>query len=214
MRNRFDEQLDLLNQKLVAMGHMCEKIIILAADSFFEGQTQIDKISEIGKEINDYEREIESICMKLLLQQQPIARDLRQISSALKMITDMKRIGNQAENIVELAQNLDSTYTENYASIGKMAEATIRMVKLSIEAFVKKDLEKAKDAKQYDDIIDEFFCIIKNSLIQIISENSSSGEYAIDVLMIAKYFERIGDHATNIAGWVEFSMTGLHTSKR
>ena len=214
MRNRFDEQLDLLNQKLVAMGHMCEKIIILAADSFFEGQTQTDKISEIGKEINDYEREIESICMKLLLQQQPIARDLRQISSALKMITDMKRIGNQAENIVELAQNLDSIYAENYASIGKMAEATIRMVKLRIEAFVKKDLEKAKDAKQYDDIIDEFFCIIKNSLIQIISENPSSGEYAIDVLMIAKYFERIGDHATNIAGWVEFSMTGLHTSKR
>ena len=212
MRNRFDEQLDLLNNKLTEMGQMCEKIIILAAESFFEGQVDSETISEIGKEINDYEREIESICMKLLLQQQPIARDLRQISSALKMITDMKRIGNQAENVVELAKNLDSSYAENYACIGKMAEATIRMVKLSIEAFVQKDLKKTKDAKKYDDIIDEFFYIIKNSLIKIIAENPTSGEYAIDVLMIAKYFERIGDHATNIAEWVEFSITGLHNN--
>ena len=210
MRNRFDAQLDLLNNKLTEMGQMCEKIIILAAESFFEGQVDSETISEIGKEINDYEREIESICMRLLLQQQPIARDLRQISSALKMITDMKRIGNQAENVVELAKNLDSSYAENYASIGKMAEATIRMVKLSLQAFVQKNLDKAREAKEYDNIIDEFFCIIKNSLIKIISENPTSGEYAIDVLMIAKYFERIGDHATNIAGWVEFSITGIH----
>ena len=148
--------------------------------------------------------------MKLLLQQQPVAKDLRQISSALKMITDMKRIGNQVENIVELATNLDSTYAENYLSIGRMAESTIRMVKLSIQAFVNKDLEMAKEAKLYDDIIDEFFCLIKNDLISIIHQNPDSGEYAIDVLMIAKYFERIGDHATNIAEWVEFSITGMH----
>ena len=141
MRNRFDAQLDLLNNKLTEMGQMCEKIIILAAESFFEGQVDSETISEIGKEINDYEREIESICMRLLLQQQPIARDLRQISSALKMITDMKRIGNQAENVVELAKNLDSSYAENYASIGKMAEATIRMVKLSLQAFVQKTVK-------------------------------------------------------------------------
>ena len=208
MRNRFDAQLDLLNNKLTEMGQMCEKIIILAAESFFEGQVDSETISEIGKEINDYEREIESICMRLLLQQQPIAKDLRQISSALKMITDMKRIGNQAENVVELAKNLDSSYAENYASIGKMAEATIRMVKLSLQAFVQKNLEKARDAKEYDNIIDEFFCIIKNSLIKIISENPTSGEYAIDVLMIAKYFERIGDHAVNIAEKVIFAITG------
>lgn len=118
------------------------------------------------------------------MQQQPVAKDLRQISSALKMITDMKRIGNQVENIVDLATNLDSTYSENYLSIGRMAESTIRMVKLSIQAFVNKDLEMAKEAKLYYDII--------------------------DVLMIAKYFERIGDHATNIAEWVEFSITGMH----
>ena len=117
---------------------------------------------------------------------------------------------NQVENIVDLATNLDSTYAENYLSIRKMAEATIRMVKLSIQAFVNKNLEMAKEAKLYDDIIDEFFCLIKNDLINIIQQNPDSGEYAIDVLMIAKYFERIGDHATNIAEWVEFSITGMH----
>ena len=117
---------------------------------------------------------------------------------------------NQLENIVDLVTNLDSTYAENYLSIGRMAESTIRMVKLSIQAFVNKDLEMAKDAKLYDDIIDEFFCLIKNDLISIIHQNPDSGEYAIDVLMIAKYFERIGDHATNIAEWVEFSITGMH----
>ncbi len=210
MRNRFDTQLELLNKKLIYMGVMCEKIITLGAESFFQGKVDKNTISEIGKEIDDSEKEIESICMKLLLQQQPVAKDLRQISSALKMITDMKRIGNQVENIVELATNLDSTYSENYLSIGRMTESTIRMVKLSIQAFVNKDLEMAKDAKLYDDIIDEFFCLIKNDLISIIHQNPDSGEYAIDVLMIAKYFERIGDHATNIAEWVEFSITGMH----
>ena len=139
-----------------------------------------------------------------------MAKDLRQISSVLKMITDMKRIGNQVENIVDLATNLDSTYAKNYLSIGRMAESTIRMVKLSIQAFVNKDLEMAKEAKLYYDIIDEFFCLIKNDLINIIQQNPDSGEYAINVLMIAKYFERIGDHATNIAEWVEFSITGMH----
>ena len=210
MRNRFDTQLDLLNRKLIYMGVMCEKIITLGAESFFQGKVDKNTISEIGKEIDDSEKEIESICMKLLLQQQPVAKDLRQISSALKMITDMKRIGNQVENIVDLATNLDSTYAENYLSIGRMAESTIRMVKLSIQAFVNKDLEMAKEAKLYDDIIDDFFCLIKNDLISIIHQNPDSGEYAIDVLMIAKYFERIGDHATNIAEWVEFSITGMH----
>jgi len=131
-------------------------------------------------------------------------------SGKCKYRQELTSIGNQVENIVELATNLDSTYSENYLSIGRMAESTIRMVKLSIQAFVNKDLEMAKEAKLYDDIIDEFFCLIKNDLVSIIHQNPDSGEYAIDVLMIAKYFERIGDHATNIAEWVEFSITGMH----
>jgi phosphate transport system protein len=156
------------------------------------------------------EREIESICLKLLLQQQPVAKDLRVISTALKMITDMERIGDQAEDIAEIITFLDGRTGEECHDIRLMAEATIKMVTDSIDAYVKQDLELAKSVSDHDDVVDDAFDRVKQTLIKMISENTADGEYALDLLMIAKYFERIGDHAVNIAEWVEFSVTGVH----
>ena len=156
------------------------------------------------------EREIESICLKLLLQQQPVAKDLRVISAALKMITDMERIGDQAEDIAEIIPFLDGKTGAEFADFKLMAEETCKMVTDSIDAYVKQDLELAKAVSEHDDIVDEAFGRMKDMLIKMISENNTDGEYAVDLLMIAKYFERIGDHATNIAEWVEFSVTGVH----
>ena len=156
------------------------------------------------------EREIESICLKLLLQQQPVAKDLRVISAALKMITDMERIGDQAEDIAEIITFLNGRTGEECHDIRLMAEATIKMVNDSIDAYVKRDVNLAKAVEDYDDVVDEAFLRVKKTLISMIAENSADGEYAIDLLMIAKYFERIGDHAVNVAEWVEFSVTGIH----
>lgn len=211
MRSRFDEQLAILNKKMIEMGALCEKIIALSAKPLIDGNNEgIRKVAPVGHEIDHMEREIESICLKLLLQQQPVARDLRQISAALKMITDMERIGDQAEDIAEIIIYLDGRTGAECHDIHKMAEATIKMVTESIDAYVKQDLELAKMISEHDDIVDDCFDRVKNSLIKMISENSADGQYALDLLMIAKYFERIGDHAVNIAEWVEFSVTGEH----
>ncbi len=211
MRIRFDEQLELLNNKMTQMGAKCENIIALSAKMLLEGgNSGINNIATIGSEIDNMESEIESICLKLLLQQQPVARDLRQISAALKMITDMERIGDQAEDIAEITEYLGGRTGEECIDIRKMAEATIKMVTDSVDAFVKQDLTLARSVLDYDDVVDDYFDRIKLSLIQMILENPTDGEYAVDLLMIAKYFERIGDHATNIAEWVEFSVTGVH----
>lgn len=156
------------------------------------------------------EREIEGICLKLLLQQQPVAKDLRIISAALKMITDMERIGDQAEDIAEIIVFLNGRTGKECYGIRKMAESTIKMVVDSIDAYVKRDVELSHAVCAYDDIVDNDFNEIKAALIKMISENTADGEYALDILMIAKYFERIGDHAVNIAEWVEFSVTGVH----
>ena len=156
------------------------------------------------------EREIESICLKLLLQQQPVARDLRQISAALKMITDMERIGDQAEDIAEIITFLNGRTGEECHDIRNMAEATIKMVTDSVNAYVQQDLSIAESVAAYDDVVDNCFDRVKSTLIQMIAENTADGEYALDLLMIAKYFERIGDHAVNIGEWVEFSVTGVH----
>lgn len=211
MRGRFDEQLALLNKKMIEMGALCENIIALSAKALLEGNIEkAKKVAEIGGGIDHMEREIESICLKLLLQQQPVAKDLRQISAALKMITDMERIGDQAEDIAEIITYLQGRTGEECHGIRKMAEATIKMVTDSIDAYVKQDLALAKAVSEYDDIVDTCFDGVKSTLIQMISENTEDGEYAVDLLMIAKYFERIGDHAVNIAEWVEFSVTGVH----
>lgn len=211
MRNRFDEQLMLLNRKMIEMGALCEELISLVAKALLSGDSEgANEARAQGHEIDQMEREIESICLKLLLQQQPVARDLRQISAALKMITDMERIGDQAEDIAEIIPFLDGRTGAELADFKPMAEATCKMVTDSIDAYVKQDLPLAKAVAGRDDIVDDAFSRVKDTLIKMISENNADGEYAVDLLMIAKYFERIGDHAVNIAEWVEFSVTGVH----
>ena len=211
MRSRFDEQLMLLNKKMIEMGAECENIISLAVNALLEGDVSgAKRAKEQGHSIDQLEREIESVCLKLLLQQQPVAKDLRVISAALKMITDMERIGDQAEDIAEIIGFLKGRTGRECHDIRLMAEATIKMVTDSIDAYVKQDLQLAKSVSDYDDVVDDAFDRVKQTLIKMITENTADGEYALDLLMIAKYFERIGDHAVNIAEWVEFSVTGVH----
>ncbi len=213
MRSRFDEQLNILNTEMIEMGALCEEAIALASKALTTGDVALaEKVVPISADIDHKERDIESRCMKLLLQQQPVARDLRQISAALKMITDMERIGDQAEDIAEIITYLEGRTAEETVHIRDMAAETIIMVTDSVDAYVKKDTELAKSVITHDDQVDEYFDRIKNSLIKMIAESPENGEYALDLLMIAKYFERIGDHATNIAEWVIFSVTGEHKS--
>lgn len=211
MRNRFDEQLELLNKKMIEMGALCENVIALSTKALLDGDVQMAKqVAPIGHEVDQMEREIESICLKLLLQQQPVAKDLRQISAALKMITDMERIGDQAEDIAQIIEVLGGRTGKECQDIRMMAEAIIKMVTESVDAYVNRDLSLAKAVEEYDDVVDDCFERVKKTLIKMIAENVADGEYALDLLMIAKYFERIGDHAVNIAEWVEFSVTGNH----
>ena len=211
MRSRLDEQLGILNKKMIEMGAECEQIISVSAKALLEGDADgARQAKESGHKIDQMEREIESICLKLLLQQQPVAKDLRVISAALKMITDMERIGDQAEDIAEIITFLGGRSGAECHDIKVMAEATIKMVTGSIDAYVNGDITLAKSVIDYDDVVDDAFDRVKQTLISMISQNTADGEYALDLLMIAKYFERIGDHAVNIAEWVEFSVTGVH----
>lgn len=211
MRSRFDEQLAILNRELIEMGALCEEAIALAAKALTDkDKTMAAKVAAMDAEIDQKERNIESMCLKLLLQQQPVARDLRQISAALKMITDMERIGDQAEDISEIVITLDGQYAENSALLKGMAESTIQMVTESVDAYVKRDTALAQQVIKMDDIVDDYFDQVKAELISKIAGEPADGEYALDLLMIAKYLERIGDHAVNIAEWVIFSVTGKH----
>jgi len=211
MRNRFDEQLYELNRELTEMGTMCEEAIASAAKAMSTGDLELaGKVRANGSAIDQMERDIESRCIKLLLHQQPVARDLRQISAALKMITDMERIGDQAEDIAEIVEFLNGRAVQGMTLIEDMARATIKMVMDSVEAFVQKNLSLAESVIEYDDVVDDYFTQIKENIIALITNGSVDGELALDFLMIAKYFERIGDHATNIAEWVIFSVTGEH----
>ena len=211
MRNRFDQQLFELNRELIEMGAMCEEAIASAAKALSTGDMKLAaKVCENSSAIDQMERDIEGRCMKLLLHQQPVARDLRQISAALKMITDMERIGDQAEDIAEIVTFLNGHTIEGMELIEEMARATIEMVMSSVDAFVKKDVELAEQVIAQDDVVDDYFSKVKYGIISMITENSTDGEFALDLLMIAKYFERIGDHATNIAEWVIYSVTGKH----
>lgn len=211
MRNKFDSQLEKLNLELITMGALCEDAISASVKGFLDDDDELcQKAVEAEDEINRKERDIESICMKLLLEQQPVARDLRVISSALKMISDMERIGDQAYDIAEIAKVIKNSNVKSKIHIKDMAAAATKMVTDSVDSFVKKDVELARAVMAYDDNVDNLFNCVKDELVQLITEDKANGEFCIDLLMIAKYLERIGDHAVNIAEWVEYSITGTH----
>ena len=211
MRNRLDQQLAQLNRELIEMGALCEEVIAMACRAMLEGDVAMaQKVAPLDSEIDQKERDIESLCLKLLLQQQPVARDLRQISAALKMITDMERIGDQAEDIAEIVEFLKGRSVENGDMLEDMSRAVIKMVTESVDAYVKHDIILAEKVVSDDDTVDACFEKVKTALIGRIAQNPADGAYALDLLMIAKYFERIGDHAVNIAEWVMFSVTGVH----
>ena len=211
MRSHFDEQLALLNKELIEMGALCEEVIELASLALAEGNKSLAvQIAPIDAQIDQKERTIESMCLRLLLQQQPVAKDLRQISAALKMITDMERIGDQAEDIAEIICFLKEEDRKEDILLPEMAKASIGMVTESVDAFVKRDIMLAEKVIKDDDIVDRYFDRVKEDLIRKIADDPKDGEYAIDLLIIAKYYERIADHAVNIAKWVIFSVTGVH----
>ena len=213
MRSKFDEQLALLNTEMIQMGALCEEAISLAAKALEEGSTALaDRVRPLENEIDQMERDIEALCLKLLLQQQPVARDLRQISSAMKIITDMERIGDQAADIAEiiLAMLSQGYVPEDVGHICEMAAEVIKMVTGSVDSYVQRDPARANRIITRDDIIDQSFDRVKRVLIKKIAANPDCGEHALDLLMIDKYLERIGDHAVNIAEWVIFSETGEH----
>ncbi|MDR0223094.1 MAG: phosphate signaling complex protein PhoU [Oscillospiraceae bacterium] len=212
MRDKFEQQLTLLNDMLTEMGGMVETAIAMAVKALEKLDVALaEKAVLFDEDVDQMEKEIERLCLKLLLQQQPVASDLRLISSALKMITDMERIGDQAADISEITLMLaGAPYIKPPEHITQMASATVKMVTESVDAFVKKDLKLAYDVIESDDVVDNLFNEVKFELIDSIRTDGGNGEQAIDLIMIAKYFERIGDHATNIAEWVVFSITGAH----
>lgn len=212
MRNRFDMQLELLNEQLIHMGELCGIAIERATDSLRNGNLEQAKaVIKADEEIDQMEKDIEQLCLKLLLQQQPVARDLRQISAALKMITDMERIGDQAADIAEIIISEKWTGKSELTDISVMSEAVSGMVRESVQAYVEKDLSLALQVMNADNEVDRMFDENKQKLIEFIAQDKGdSGKKLIDLIMITKYLERIGDHATNIAEWVEFSITGIH----
>ena len=213
MRNKFDEQLEKLHVELIQMGAACEDAISAAAEALLKGDTALaDVAEEAEKDIDQREREVENLCLKLLLQQQPVARDLREIYAALKMISDLERIGDQAADIAELTRYIRLTDGLSRLHIGDMARAFIAMVTDSVDSFVKGDLALARAVRAADDQVDALFEQVKRELIDLIAADAAAGEVGLDILMVAKYLERIGDHATNVAEWVEYSLTGIHPS--
>lgn len=215
MRNNFDAQLDEMNSELCKMGALIEEAIDSATKSLLRQDIDLARYTmTIEDKVDEKERQIESICLNLLLRQQPVARDLRTVSAVLKMITDMERIADQASDIAELAIMLaGETYIKKLEHIPQMATATAKMVGDSIDAFIRKDLELAQHVVAYDDVVDDLFDYIKDELIERILEDKTNGEQAVDLIMVAKYYERIGDHAVNIADWVIFAITGEHVKE-
>ena len=209
MRTRFEEQLSELSRELILMGSLCENAIALSARALMEDNVQLAReVPALSERIEGKERTIEELCLKLLLRQQPVARDLRSISSALKMVTDMERIGHQSADIAEIVTMENISSGEDLQRIHAMASAVISMVTDSIDAFVKEDEELARSVIRCDDAVDDSFDQVKNALIRRLAASETEGSSALDLLMIAKYLERIGDHAVNIAGWVLYSITG------
>ena len=211
MRIQFDQQMERLHVELIRMGSLCEEGIALSAKALQEKNPAfLQRIAAVEVEIDDKEREIEDLCMRLILQQQPVARDLRFSSAAMKMISDMERIGDQAADIADLAPYIVENNSQSKVHIGDMALATVKMVTDSVEAFVKTDAGQAEQVIAADDEVDGLFNQIKEELMQLIYSREIDAKASMDLLMAAKYFERIGDHAVNIAEWVEFSISGQH----
>ena len=203
MRNKFDQQLEQLHLELIKMGALCEEAISASVKALLDGdQSMAEKSIAREKDIDQKERDIESLCMKLLLQQQPVARDLRTISSALKMISDMERIGDQAADIAEITRHTSGASLPGQIHISEMTRAAVKMVTDTLDRVL------AQGVIQYDDVVDQYFCAVKDELTEMIRQSGGSAEQAVDLLMVAKYLERIGDHAVNIAEWVIYSITG------
>jgi len=216
MRKKLDEQLILLDNSLIEMGKIVEKAIADTKKALIEQDTGLaEKIIASDDEIDDKEKEIESLCLKIIMQQQPVARDLRLVSAVIKMITDLERIGDHATDISEITLLLAGTpYIKKLEHISQMAESTMKMVTESIDAFVRKDIDLANEIIAYDDVVDNLFEVVKHDLIELIKKDADNGDQAIDLVMIAKYFERIGDHATNIAEWIVFALTGIYKDSK
>ena len=211
MRDKFQQQLQQLNEDLIEMGALCKEAVADAMTALLHSDKQARQKAFLTEyEIDNKEREIENLCMKLLLQQQPVARDLRNISAALKMISDMERIGDQASDIADITKYLENSELTQHVHIQQMAESAMNMLTESIDAFVRKDLLLARKVMKEDNTVDDLFNQIKLEVIQEIAQNPDEGELCVDMMMIAKYFERIGDHVVNIAEWVEYSVTGEH----
>lgn len=216
MRSKFDEQLKMLNQEMMHLGTMIEDSIQKAIEALINQNVELaKKIMDSDTEVDREQKKIENICFNLLMQQQPVAKDLRVISAAMKMVTDMERIGDHAADISEITIMMaDQTYAQNLDDIKKMASETVLMLIRSIEAYVEKDMKKAEDVIKHDDIVDELFDKNKADIIDLIRHDPENGEQAADLLMVAKYFERIGDHATNIAEWVIFALDDKKTKEK
>ncbi|MCP1101948.1 phosphate transport system protein [Aequitasia blattaphilus] len=211
MRRRLDMQLDELNELLTHMGELCQVAINKATKALKNGDvSQAKKVQKADMKIDQIEKDIESLCMKMLLEQQPVARDLRQVSAALKMITDMERIGDQTSDIAEIVISENITESMELVELTQMAEAAGKMVKDSVRAYVNQDLSLTRKVIEADDEVDRMFVENKKELVEYIAKDKGKhGERAMDLIMVAKYLERIGDHATNIAEWVEYSITGI-----
>ena len=211
MRERYHRQLEQLHMELVQMGALCEEAIASAAEALRECTPEMAAgVRRVEEAIDRKERDVENLCLKLLLQQQPVARDLRKISAALKLISDLERISDQAADIAELTPFLKGGRPAELELVRDMARTACRMVTESVESFVEQDLERAHAVCAQDDEMDALFVQVKSAIIRLLREDGVQGELALDLLMIAKYFERIGDHATNVAEWVEYAVTGVH----
>lgn len=213
MREQFEEQLEQLREEVTKMGNLCEQAITLSTEALLEGNSDLAK-EVFGRDavIDRKEREIEDLCMRLFLHQQPVAKDLRAVSAALKMVSDMERIGDQAADIAELSRWIIAHDSQSKVSLTDMAEETKKMVIKSVEAFVREDEGLAAEVIAADDKVDELFEKVKEEIMELIYQKDIDAKASLDLLMAAKYFERIGDHAVNIAEWVEYSITGIHTN--
>ena len=213
MREKFIEQLQTLYRQMTVMGGLCQQAIAAAVKTLEEEEETAEKLEAqvfaLDGEVDDMEREIETLCTKLLLKQQPVAADLRRITAALKMVTDLERIGDQASDIAELARFIRKGGKHEH--LHEMAREVIRMVSDAVEAFVHLDLAQARAVIAYDDVVDRWFNQIKSDLVEQIAADKSTGEELLDIFMVAKYLERIGDHATNLAEWVEYAQTGARS---
>lgn len=209
MRDYYEEQLKWLHTQMIAMGSLCETAIADATKALTDGDVELaKKVKDGDAKINQQERDIESLCIKLLLHQQPVAGDMRRISAALKMVTDMERVGDQAADIAEIVLQMNEKLPDKFLHICKMGTLAMKMVTDSVNAYVDLDLKLAGKVICADDEVDELFLKVRRELLEAIREDSSRGEELLDLFMITKYYERIGDHATNIAEWVEYAITG------